>query len=59
MTAKKEVTIDQEIEWLEEEVRQDEFVMQSADRSSFHAERIAENKATLQELLEIKKARGR
>ena len=49
--------IDQEIEWLEEEISQDEFVLGTSDASQHHRDRLAENKEKLSELLDIKKTR--
>jgi len=50
-----ETLTDQEqlIEWLKEEIEDDEYVMESRDASSFHAERLKENRAKLAELVEI------
>jgi len=47
--------LEQEIEWLTEEIEQDEIVMQTKDRSFFHKERLDENRAKLAELLDIRK----
>ena len=49
-----DMDIDQEIRWVKEEIEADETVMNSAERSGFHAGRLAENRAKLQELLELK-----
>jgi hypothetical protein len=51
--------IEQEIEWLKEEIESDEFVMDSKDASSFHQSRIDENRIKLQELTDIKEASNR
>ena len=42
--------IEQEIEWLKEEIGQDEEVLKSGDGTYFHRERLAENRAKLEEL---------
>ena len=46
--------LDQEIEWVLEEIAADEWVMDSANASKFHANRLRENRETLTELMEQK-----
>lgn len=41
---------DQEVQWLREEIEQDEHVMGTSDFSSFHRERLEENKEKWLEL---------
>jgi len=45
--------LDQEIEWIREEIESDEGVMDSSDASGFHKARISENEILLRELLEL------
>lgn len=47
----KEEEKKQEIEWLRDEISQDECVMNSKDASEFHANRLAENRVKLKNLL--------
>ena len=42
--------LEQEIKWLKEEIAQDEIVRGSSDFTSFHEQRIAENRVKLSEL---------
>ncbi len=51
----KEFNLEQEITWLQEEIEQDEYVMNSSDRSDFHRERLNENRIKLAELLDLRK----
>ena len=45
--------IKQEIEWLKEEIEQDELIEQTSDFTSFHQQRLDENRAELAELMEL------
>ena len=47
-------SLEQEIEWVKEEIDSDESVLASADASQFHRDRLRENQAKLQELLDLK-----
>jgi len=47
--------LDQEIEWLREDIELDESVMGSSSATGFHVQRLRENKEQLQELLELKR----
>ena len=44
--------LSQEIEWVKEEIEADEYIMDTSDRSDFHAERLEENRERLQDLLD-------
>ena len=50
----KEVSLEQKIAWVQEEIEQDEFLRNTRDFSNFHQERINENRAKLQELIDIR-----
>lgn len=49
----KEASIEQEIEWLKEEIAQDECLRDTSDFSEFHENRIAESREKLKDLEDI------
>jgi len=53
--AKDNTSIDQEIEWLREEIDQDQFILDTGPISPFHTQRIMENELKLNQLLEVQK----
>ena len=50
MSMADKTELEQEIEWLREEISDDESLIGTSDFSGFHAERLAENKAKLYDL---------
>jgi hypothetical protein len=52
----QEFDLEQEIAWLEEEIADDECVMETSSGGDFHSERIRENRAKLQDLIDLRKS---
>lgn len=53
-----EISVEQEIEWLKEEIDQDECIRGSDSFSDFHEQRIAENREKLKEFEDIIEAQN-